>query len=310
MPAVASPSSSRVRRASAPDSLGRRRSREFVMDPCNHAGRRRLTSTTVAESDGEQEQRFRRRLAALVQRMDRSPTLLAAARRARELLPGDAEFGDSLSTAGSRQPHVLGRRLSAITAERPGLLRETGLSALQVWQALSEAQGRGRGTDEVAIVFTDLVDFSEWALEAGDDAALRLLRCLDDIVQPAVRRAGGEGVKRLGDGVMAVFPAPRAAFTALQEIYRDLDGVDAPGYEPHLRAGLHLGRPRRLGGDYFGVDVNVAARLAETASPDEILVSDRTAELLDGDAVPMRRKRRFKVKGAPRDMGAFAVDPG
>jgi adenylate cyclase len=280
------------------------------MDPCNHPRRRRLTSTTVAESDGEQEQRFRRRLAALVQRMDRSPTLLAAARRARELLPGDAEFGDSLSTAGSRQPHVLGRRLSAITAERPGVLRETGLSALQVWQALSEAQGRGRGTDEVTIVFTDLVDFSEWALEAGDDAAVRLLRCLDDVLEPTVRERGGEVVKRLGDGMMAVFDDAPAALEALMAIYRELPQVEAPGYEARLRAGIHVGRPRRLGGDYFGVDVNIAARLAECASPDEILVSDRAAENLDGDAVRMRRKRRLKVKGAPSDMSAFAVSPG
>jgi adenylate cyclase len=242
--------------------------------------------------------------------VDRNPALLAAARRARELLPGDAEFGDSLSTAGSRQPHVLGRRLSAMTAERPGVLRETGLSALQVWQALSEAQGRGRGTDDVAIVFTDLVDFSEWALEAGDDAALRLLRCLDDVLEPAVRDRDGEIVKRLGDGMMAVFDDPQAGLDALMAIYGDLHTVEAPGYEARLRAGLHVGRPRRLGGDYFGVDVNIAARLAECASADEILVSDRTAELLDGEALNMRRKRRLKVKGAPRDMGAYAVSPG
>src|SRR3954469_6139330 len=144
--------------------------------------------------ESAEKQRFWARVAGLVQRVDRSPSLIAAARRARQMLPGDAEFGDSLSTAGTKQPHVLGRQLSLMTAERPGVLRETGLSALQVWQALSEAQGRGRGTDEVTIVFTDLVDFSEWALEAGDDAALRLLRCLDDIVQPATHRAGGEVV--------------------------------------------------------------------------------------------------------------------
>src|SRR3954449_5143813 len=309
MPPVASPSSSRVSRASAPDSLGRRRSREFVMDPCNHPRRRRITSTTVAESDGEQEQRFRRRLAALVQRMDRSPPLLAAARRARELLPGAAEFADSLSTPGSRQPHVLGRRLSAITAERPGVLRETGLSALQVWQSLSEAQGRGRGSDEVAIAFTDLVEFSEWALEAGDDAAVRLLRCLDDVLEPTVRDHGGEVVKRLGDGMMAVFDDPGSALDALVAIFGELDSLEAPGYDPRLRAGLHVGRPRRLGGDYFGVDVNIAARLAESASPNEILLSDVAAAKLDGDQVQMKRKRRLKVKGAPSDMGAYAVSP-
>jgi class 3 adenylate cyclase len=263
----------------------------------------------VAESDDDEPQRFSRRVAAFVERMDSSPTLLAAARRARQMLPGDAEFGDSLSTAGSRQPHVLGRRLAALTAERPGVLRETGLSALQVWQALSEAQGRGRGTDELAIVFTDLVEFSEWALEAGDDAAVRLLRCLDDVLEPTVRDHGGDVVKRLGDGMMAVFDGPQHGLDALLAIYRELPTVEADGYTPRLRAGLHVGRPRRLGGDYFGVDVNIAARLAESASPDEILLSDVAAAKLDGDTVEMRRKRRLKVKGAPRDMGAFAVSP-
>src|SRR3954449_9095648 len=302
MPPVASPSSSRVSRASAPDSLGRRRSREFVMDPCNHPRRRRITSTTVAESDGEQEQRFRRRLAALVQRMDRSPPLLAAARRARELLPGAAEFADSLSTPGSRQPHVLGRRLSAITAERPGVLRETGLSALQVWQSLSEAQGRGRGVSELAIVFTDLVEFSEWALEAGDDAAVRLLRCLDDVLEPTVRDHGGEAVKRLGEGMMAVFDGPQAGLDALMAIFGELDTLEAPGYDPRLRAGLHLGRPRRLGGDYFGVDVNIAARIAASAGPQEILISEAVRErLADDGAVRVRRRWRFNAKGTPAD---------
>jgi adenylate cyclase len=161
----------------------------------------------------------------------------------------------------------------------------------------------------VTIVFTDLVDFSEWALEAGDDAAVRLLRCLDDVLEPAVRDRGGEVVKRLGDGMMAVFDDAPAALEALMVIYRELPQVEAPGYEARLRAGIHVGRPRRLGGDYFGVDVNIAARLAECASPDEILVSDRAGETLDGDAVRMRRKRRLKVKGAPSDMSAFAVSP-
>ncbi len=55
-------------------------------------------------------------------------------------------------------------------------MREVGLSALQVWQALSESQGRGRGERELAILFTDLVDFSAWALEAGDTMAVDLLR--------------------------------------------------------------------------------------------------------------------------------------
>ena len=57
--------------------------------------------------------------------------------------------------------------LSEISTDRPGVLGEAGLGALQVWQSISEAQGRGRGKADLAIAFTDLVDFSNWALKAG-----------------------------------------------------------------------------------------------------------------------------------------------
>jgi adenylate cyclase len=72
-----------------------------------------------------------------------------------------------------------------------------------------------------------------------------------------------------------------------------------------------VGQPRKLGGDYLGVDVNIAARLAEAAGPDEILVSDQVVEALGDAGVQTRRKRWFKAKGAPKDLAAYAVDaPG
>src|SRR5919106_5187881 len=88
------------------------------------------------------EQRPGERMREAAKRLDRNPKLLTAAKLLRELLPGDSRFGDPLSTGGRRQTELAGRRLAQLTAERPGLLREAGLSALQVWQAVSEAQGR------------------------------------------------------------------------------------------------------------------------------------------------------------------------
>jgi adenylate cyclase len=242
-------------------------------------------------------------------RVEQNQRLVMMVKVLREYLPGDSEFGDSLSTGGKAQPQVVGRRLSAATAKRPGLLREAGLSALQVWQSVSEAQGRGRGDRDLTIVFTDLVEFSDWALDAGDDAAIELLRDVSEAIEPPVEDHGGEVVKRLGDGMMAVFDDPREALGAVIDARERLKQVDCDGYEPTIRAGIHIGRPRCIGGDYLGVDVNVAARLAEEASGDEILVSDRTLEKLGGDSVKSRRRRRLKVKGVPREMGAFSVEP-
>jgi adenylate cyclase len=258
----------------------------------------------------ERKPTWRRRAAAAVRKVDHHPALLTAAKLARELLPGDSRFGDPLSTAGTGQAQVAGRRLAELTARQPGLLRETGLSALQVWQAVSEAQGRGRSDHEVAVVFTDLVEFSDWALQAGDDPALELLREVGRVTEPAVTDRGGEVVKRLGDGMMAVFAEPQAALEAVLDAGERLASVQVGGYRPRQRAGLHVGRPRRIGGDYLGVDVNVAARCAEQAGPGELLVTDRVLELVDCDGLTVKRRRRFSVRGVPRDLQAHAVTPG
>lgn len=240
-------------------------------------------------------------------RLDRHPRLVNAAKLLRELLPGDSRFGDPLSTAGGEQKHLVARHLTALTAERPGVMREAGLSALQVWQAVSEAQGRGRGERDLTIVFTDLVGFSTWVLEVGDDTALELLRDVGEALEPPIRRHGGEVVKRLGDGWMAVFEEPEHALAALSEANERLARVHAPGYEPRTHTGMHVGRPRKLGGDYLGIDVNIAARLAEAARPDELLVSDRALEGLDRSELEVGRRRFFHVKGVPKDVETFSV---
>jgi adenylate cyclase len=252
---------------------------------------------------------FWKKVGARAQKIEQSESLVKAARKLREKLPGDAAFGDPLSTAGSEQPQVVGRRLSALTAERPGLLRETGLSALQVWESISEKQGRGRGKERVAVVFTDLAAFSEWALKVGDDEAVRLLREVDCAMEPAMRERGGKVVKRMGDGLMAVFSDSGDALDALLDARERLTDVKADGYEPRFRAGIHVGKPRKLGGDYFGVDVNIAARLAEQAAPDEVLVSDAALHHLDTDDLKVKKKRRFKVKGVPDDLQAYSITP-
>jgi adenylate cyclase len=259
----------------------------------------------MAEQEKPEKRASRARAAA--RRLNQNPALLSAAKLVRELLPGDSRFGDPLSTAGRAQPEVVGKRLAELTSERPGVLREAGLSALQVWQAVSEAQGRGQGEERLAILFTDLVGFSDFVLEAGDEAALDLLREVGEAIERPVADHGGEVVKRLGDGMMVVFPEPEAALAAVVEAQERLAAVSANGYQPRIRAGMHVGQPRKLGGDYLGVDVNIAARVADEARADELLVSDRALELLDADALDARRKRRFSVKGVPKDLTVYSV---
>jgi adenylate cyclase len=249
------------------------------------------------------------RLGRLLQRIDSDPRLVKLLRLGRSRLPGDERYGDPLSLTGDQAPAVLGRRLSALTAEQPGALREVGMSALQVWQGLSEAQGRGRGDRELAIVFTDLADFSTWALDAGDAQAVALLREVGTAIEPEICSRGGEIVKRLGDGLMAVFEDAGRAIEAAHASGHALEGVEIDGHRPRLRAGVHAGRPRRIGGDYFGVDVNIAARVAEAAGPGEVLVSEAVHERVEADRVQLKRRWRFSAKGAPKGLKVYAAEP-
>lgn len=248
------------------------------------------------------------RLRAAAARVDSHPAVLGAVERLRRRAPGDARFGDRLSTAGAKDPaSVVARGVSALEPDRPSALHEFGLGALQVWQSLAESAGRGRGEREVTIVFTDLVGFSSWALRAGDEVALELLREVGDAVETAFFAAGGQIVKRLGDGVMAVFDEPEAAVTAALDAHAALAGVEVHGHRPKMRAGVHHGRPRKVGADYLGVDVNVAARVAEQAKGDEVLVSEPTWERMAECGLSAGRAKRLKADGAPRDLKVRAV---
>jgi adenylate cyclase len=49
--------------------------------------------------------------------------------------------------------------------------------------------------------------------------------------------------------------------------------------------------------------------VCEAASGGEILISEAARDRLDPDAFDLRRKRRFKAKGAPKDLEVYAVEP-
>jgi len=75
---------------------------------------------------------------------------------------------------------------------------------------------------------------------------------------------------------------------------------------PPLRPRCPAAGPRKVGGDYLGVDVNVAARLCDAAKLGEILVSDRILLHLDPSRVSSKN-RRFRAKGAPKELAVYAV---
>ncbi|WP_442788220.1 adenylate/guanylate cyclase domain-containing protein [Amycolatopsis sp. NBC_01286] len=263
----------------------------------------------VTDSHDGQPDRTRKvaRFVDLLRAADRRPGLVRSARVVRRLVPGDRDLGDALSTTAGHPSDRVARLLAEAKAEQPSAMRELGLAAVQVWQAV--AQGRESDTGETTIVFTDLVGFSSWALDAGDARALELLRAVSTASEATIARHRGRVVKGLGDGLMAAFADPAAAVEAAYETCGAVSAIDLDGYRPQLRAGLHTGRPRRVGRDYFGVDVNIAARIMDAAGGGEVLITGDVLANLDRDRFTVRRRRKFRAKGAPTDLEVFAVVP-
>jgi adenylate cyclase len=248
-----------------------------------------------------------RRLRRFALQVDSHSSLLNATRRLRRQLPGDEQFGDPLSTAGRQPVEVMGRTVSSLQPDRKSVLAELGFAGLQVWQSLSESAGRGRGTQEMAVMFTDLVGFSSWALKAGDEPALALLREVGARVESVIVGHEGRIVKRLGDGVMATFLSPQAAVDAALDAQAEVEEIEIDGYRPSMRAGVHWGSPRKLGGDYLGVDVNIAARVGDAAKPGQILVSDALLARIDATGLRTGRSKRLRADGAPRDLHVVRI---
>lgn len=266
----------------------------------------------VPRLDEVSEQRPIRRVTSGVRAFNSRPATVEALRKLRRVLPGDPGFGDPLSTAGRDSAATIARIADRLFDDEPTATQELGLGALQVWQSILEKTGRGNGAQRCALLFTDLVGFSVWAARAGDDDALTLLREVSRGLERSVLANRGRVVKRLGDGLMAVFPSAQLAYGAVLEARQRLADVEVNGYHPQLRAGVHTGEPRAIGGDFVGVDVNVAARLAENAGPGETLVSDAALAELDPHRVTARRKlslRFSRPKGVPSDVSIYAVTP-
>ena len=166
-----------------------------------------------------------------------------------------------------------------------------------------------QAADVVAVLFTDVVGSTRLLARLGDDAADAVRRSHFAVLRDAIANHRGRELKSLGDGLMVAFADPAAALAAVVEARRRLGRLQVDGWTPRMRAGLHSGRPRRVGGDYLGVAVNTAARLGDAGKADEILVSGDLLRRLDATTVSARRRRRLRLKGAPDDLEVYAVEP-
>jgi adenylate cyclase len=127
-----------------------------------------------------------------------------------------------------------------------------------------------------AILFTDLVGFTEYTDAVGDAAALRVLDAQTEILRPLLdERSDARLVKELGDGLMVWFGSAADGLGCAIEFLEAVNEARRSDRFPlAVRLGVHHGEAIARGDDLVGQTVNVASRVADLAGPSELLVSE------------------------------------
>lgn len=148
-----------------------------------------------------------------------------------------------------------------------------------------------------AIAFLDLSGYTALTEERGDEAAAEVAAGVAGVVQEVAARHGGRPVKWLGDLVMMHFADPAAAVVSGIDLLEETERViPAPA-----RVGINASPVVVQEADYFGRTVNVAARIADYASPREVLVSEQAREAAQrSDAIAFELVGDIALKGIPR----------
>ena len=188
----------------------------------------------------------------------------------------------------------------------------------------------------ITVMFCDLVGSTGMAAKLDAEDWRTLVNIYLDEASAAVAGLGGHVLKKLGDGLMALFGYPHAqendaeravrAALAIQRALVEINARNASRGAPELSARIGLDSGQVVvdaTGEVFGDAPNIAARVQGAAEPGSILVTaavqrqtaglfvaeDRGQHELKGMSAPMTLYRIVRASGGGRRGGARALTP-
>jgi predicted ATPase/class 3 adenylate cyclase len=154
-------------------------------------------------------------------------------------------------------------------------------------------------TGTVTFLFTD-IEGSTRLLQALGPKYADLLSEHHRLLREAVEGAGGIPIGSEGDSLFAVFDSPTAALVGSVAAQRALAAAAWPdGASVRVRMGIHTGEGQVSDGNYVGMDVHRAARIAAVGHGGQILISDATRALVEQSLPPgveLRDLGRHRLK--------------
>jgi predicted ATPase/class 3 adenylate cyclase len=168
-------------------------------------------------------------------------------------------------------------------------------------------------TGTVTFLFSD-IEGSTRLLEQLGPRFADVLRQHRQALRGAFAVQGGVERSTEGDSFFVAFPDAPKGLAAAVDASRRLASIDWPdGATVRVRVGLHTGEGRLVDGDYVGMDVHRAARIAAAGHGGQILLSESTRILAErslppGVSLTDLGEHRFKDIPAPEHLYQVTLD--
>jgi adenylate cyclase len=216
-------------------------------------------------------------------------------------LRDNAAFEAALSEVGVRSGRS-GEDLLGWLYRRHSEAFETEHLIDHVETALEDAGVHRREPRQVeACAFADLSGYTRLTEAAGDEVAAQVSVKLAELVNEIASRHAGAVIKMLGDGVHFHFKHPQDAVLASLEI---LDRVRPAGLPP-AHVGVNTGPMIYEEGDYFGRTVNIAARIASQAGPDQVFLGEDVPHHITPTGFRVVEAGAFELKGIEKPVTLY-----
>ncbi|MGI5860521.1 MAG: adenylate/guanylate cyclase domain-containing protein [Myxococcales bacterium] len=168
-------------------------------------------------------------------------------------------------------------------------------------------------TANLAIVFTDIKDFTARTSQQTYEQNQRMLRVHDALLMPVFKSFGGRLVKTIGDAFLVVFESPTQAVlcgVAIQDRLWDYNRRVPEAEAIRVRVAVNMGEVRVEKGDVFGEPVNIAARVEGIAEAGEVLFTEAVYLAMNKAEVPSEERGLFELKGIPEKVRVYRVPQG
>jgi adenylate cyclase len=170
------------------------------------------------------------------------------------------------------------------------------------WLRLSRPR-RSVDTVQLAVGFVDLVGFTPLAHRLSPSELALVIERFEETAYDVATARDGRVVKLIGDEVMFVTSEASAACDIALTLFERF--ADDPAVTP--RGGLAFGDLLLRGGDYYGPVVNLAARVAEIAVPNELLATTELAESVGAAPFRLEPAGRRLLKGLDEPVALASV---